>query len=181
MTENQPSDWDPRAPAVLEDQIAAYDELRGRCPVAHSEFLGWSVLRHDDVVRVLHDPQTFSNAVPHRLTVPNGMDPPEHTEFRRINDRYFTPDLMDAFEPSCRRVATDLVDALPRGVPTDLMPALAEVSSHSGCRTPSSAGQPSSRSRCGAGRPRTARPRSRRAGGQCRPSPSSSTATSATC
>src|SRR5665648_381625 len=127
MTENQPSDWDPRAPTVLEDQIAAYDELRGRCPVAHSDFLGWSVLRHDDVVRVLDDPQTFSNAVPHRLTVPNGMDPPEHTEFRRINDRYFTPDLMDAFEPSCRRIATDLVDDLPRGVPTDLMPALAEV------------------------------------------------------
>ena len=127
MTENQPSDWDPRAPTVLEDQIAAYDELRGRCPVAHSDFLGWSVLRHDDVVRVLDDPQTFSNAVPHRLTVPNRMDPPEHTEFRRINDRYFTPDLMDAFEPSCRRIATDLVDDLPRGVPTDLMAELAEV------------------------------------------------------
>src|SRR5665647_1345921 len=127
MTENQPSAWDPRSPTVLEDQIAAYDELRGRCPVAHSDFLGWSVLRHDDVVRALDDPQTFSNAVPHRLTVPNEMDPPEHTEFRRINDRYFTPDLMDAFEPSCRRIATDLVDDLPRGVPTDLMAELAEV------------------------------------------------------
>ncbi|HZL06098.1 MAG TPA: cytochrome P450, partial [Coriobacteriia bacterium] len=42
MAENHPSDWDPRSQAVLEDQIAAYDELRGRCPVAHSEFLGWS-------------------------------------------------------------------------------------------------------------------------------------------
>lgn len=127
MTEGEPSDWDPRAREVLEDQIAAYDELRGRCPVAHSDFLGWSVLRHDDVVRVLDDPQTFSNAVPHRLTVPNGMDPPEHTEFRRVNDRYFTPDLMDALEPSCRRIAANLVDDLTRGVPTDLMPALAEM------------------------------------------------------
>lgn len=126
MTENHPSDWDPRSPTVLEDQIAAYDELRARCPVARSEYLGWSILRHDDVVRVLDDPQTFSNAVSPRLTVPNGMDPPEHTEFRRINDRYFTSDLMDAFAPSCRRVAADLVDDLPRGVPTDLMPTLAE-------------------------------------------------------
>src|SRR5665647_997997 len=69
----------------------------------------------------------YKRQVPHRLTVPNGMDPPEHTEFRRINDRYFNPDLMDAFEPSCRRIAADLVDDLPRGVPTDLMPALAEI------------------------------------------------------
>ncbi len=127
MTETHPSDWDPRSSAVLENQIAAYDQLRGRCPVAHSEFLGWSVLQHADVVQALEDPQTFSNAVPHRLTVPNGMDPPEHTEFRRVNDRYFTPDLMDAFAPSCRRIAADLVDDLPRDVPTDLMPALAEV------------------------------------------------------
>ena len=127
MTETHPSDWDPRSSAVLENQIAAYDQLRGRCPVAHSEFLGWSILQHADVVQALEDPQTFSNAVPHRLTVPNGMDPPEHTEFRRVNDRYFTPDLMDAFAPSCRRIAADLVDDLPRNVPTDLMPALAEV------------------------------------------------------
>lgn len=126
MTEDHPSDWDPRSQMVLADQIAAYDKLRARCPVAHSAYLGWSILRHDDVVRVLDDPQTFSNAMPHRLTVPNGMDPPEHTEFRRISDRYFTPDLMDAFAPSCRRIAADLVEDLPRGVPTDLMPSLAE-------------------------------------------------------
>ncbi|MGV8978506.1 MAG: cytochrome P450 [Cellulomonas sp.] len=127
MTDEPSPDWDPRAPDVLADQIAAYDQLRARCPVAHSEFLGWSVLRHDDVVRVLDDPQTFSNDVPHRLTVPNGMDPPDHTEFRRVNDAYFTADLMAAFEPACRRIAADLVYTLPRGVATDVMPALAEV------------------------------------------------------
>ena len=127
MSQNHTNDWDPRSPEVLEDQIAAYDEMRGRCPVAHSDLLGWSVLGHDDVVRVLDDPQTFSNVVSPRLTVPNGMDPPEHSEFRRINDRYFTPELMEDFEPSCRRIAADLVDELVRGVPTDLMPELAEV------------------------------------------------------
>ncbi|WP_104084071.1 cytochrome P450 [Cryobacterium sp. Y11] len=127
MNKIQPHGWDPRSPAVLRDQIAAYDELRGRCPVAHSDFLGWSILRHDDVVRVLDDPEKFSNALPHRLTVPNGMDQPEHTEFRRIHDRYFTPDLMDALEPSCRQIAAHLVDGLTRRVPIDLMPALAEI------------------------------------------------------
>lgn len=109
-----PHDWDPRAPEVLEDQVAAYDELRGRCPVAHSEYLGWSVLGHADVSTVLADPDTFSNVVSRRLTVPNGMDPPEHTAYRALNDPYFTPERMAAFEPTCRRIARDLVAGLPR-------------------------------------------------------------------
>ena len=122
-----PHDWDPRAPEVLGDQIAAYDELRDRCPVAHSEYLGWSVLRHDDVVEVLHDHETFSNAVSTRLTVPNGMDPPEHTEYRRINDKYFTPDRMAAFEPRCRQVASGLLAQLPDDGDVDLMHAVART------------------------------------------------------
>ena len=127
MTMNPPYDWDPRAPSVLDDQIAAYDELRPRCPVAHSELLGWSVMRHSDVVRVLDDPETFSNAVSRRLTVPNGMDGAEHSEFRRVNDRYFTVEFMAAFEPHCRHIAASLVDGFPRGVPSDLMADLAEL------------------------------------------------------
>ena len=120
-------DWDPRAPEVLADQIATYDELRGRCPVAHSEYLGWSVLRHDDVVEVLHDHETYSNAVSNRLTVPNGMDPPEHTEYRRINDKYFTPDRMAAFEPRCRQIAAGLLAQLPDDGDVDLMDAIART------------------------------------------------------
>lgn len=111
---------------MLDDQLAAYDTLRGRCPVAHSDYLGWSVLRHGDVLQVLHDHETFSNVVSARLTVPNGMDPPEHTEHRRVNDRYFTPELMNAFEPGCRAIAAHLVDGLPRGAVTDAM-ELAQV------------------------------------------------------
>lgn len=127
MTTRPQSDWDPKAQSVLDDQIAAYDELRSRCPVAHSELLGWSVLRHGDTMRVLDDPQTFSNAVSNRLTVPNGMDGAEHAEFRRVNDLYFTADLMEAFEPTCRQLAAGLVDGFPRDTPGDLMADLAEV------------------------------------------------------
>lgn len=79
------------------------------------------MLRHADVVRVLEDPATFSNQVSARLTVPNGMDPPEHTAFRQIQDRYFTPERMAAIEPMLREVANELVAALPRGEPVELM------------------------------------------------------------
>jgi hypothetical protein len=33
-------DWDPKSDAVLRDQCAAYDEMRERCPVTYSDFLG---------------------------------------------------------------------------------------------------------------------------------------------
>ena len=88
MSENPHEFWDPRSPEVLADQIAAYDRMRARCPIAHSDFLGWSVFRHADVMRILNDPERFSNAVSVHLNVPNGMDPPEHTRYREIVDRY---------------------------------------------------------------------------------------------
>ena len=118
-------DWDPRSPQVQADQIAAYDEMRARCPVAYSAYRNWTVFHHADIVAILDDPATFSNAVSSHPSVPNGMDPPEHTSFRAINDRYFTPDRMRAFEPACREVARDLIDALGPGE-AEIMSGLAE-------------------------------------------------------
>lgn len=37
--------------------------MREHCPVALSEFMQWSVFRHEDVYRIIHDHNTFSNAV----------------------------------------------------------------------------------------------------------------------
>ena len=118
-------DWDPRDEALLADQLAAYDDLRERCPVAHSEYLGWSLLRHGDVLAAAADHDTFSNAVSAHLSVPNGMDPPEHTAFRQLIDRYFTDDLMAEFEPACRELTRDLLQGLPRGSRIDLMEGFA--------------------------------------------------------
>lgn len=116
MTHMPHPDWDPRSEAVQRDQVAAYDEMRERCPVAYSEYLGWSLFRHEDVLRVLNDHATFSNVVSSRRAVPSGMDPPEHTEYRPIIERYFQPAYMEAFEPECREIVVDLVDSvLSRG------------------------------------------------------------------
>ncbi|MFC6674238.1 hypothetical protein [Marinobacterium aestuariivivens] len=76
MNDRRTADWDPRSPTVLDDQIEAYDEMRRRCPMAHSEFLNWTLFRHRDLMRVLADDQTFSNAVSSHLSIPNGLDPP---------------------------------------------------------------------------------------------------------
>lgn len=110
MSDNAGADWEPLSSEVLCDQIAAYDSMRERCPVAYSEFLQWSLFRHEDIWRVLHDPETFSSSVSRHVSVPNGMDPPEHTIYRRIIEPYFAPEKMDVFEPACRAIITELLD-----------------------------------------------------------------------
>jgi hypothetical protein len=39
MNDTHQPDWDPRSEVVLQDQCAAYDEMREQCPVAYSDFL----------------------------------------------------------------------------------------------------------------------------------------------
>lgn len=119
-------DWDTRSPEVAADQIAAYDAMRRRQSVAYSPYGNWAVLTHADAVRVLDDPETFSNVVSSRTSVPNGMDPPEHTPFRAIVDRFFTPARMAEIEPRLRGIAAELVASLPRGVDVEVMAVLAE-------------------------------------------------------
>jgi cytochrome P450 len=104
-------DWDPRDPSVLADQRRAYDDMRARCPAGFSDFLGWSVFRHGDVVKVVGDVATFSSATKRRA-IPNGMDPPEHTMYRRMVEPHFAPERMAAFEPRSRQIAVALLAPL---------------------------------------------------------------------
>lgn len=119
-------DWEPRSAEAQADQIATYDAMRARCPVAYSRFGNWTVFGHADNVAILDDPEAYSNAVSHHRSVPNGYDGAEHVAYRAIVDRYYTPERMAAFEPECRRIARELVRALPLGEDVELMGALAE-------------------------------------------------------
>src|SRR5690606_11938284 len=92
------NDLDPRAESVLMDPLESYDSKRAPCHVAYSKYLQWSLFRHDDIVRVLQDHQTLSSAVSAHVSVPNSMDPPEHTHYRGIIEPYFSPEAMMTFE-----------------------------------------------------------------------------------
>ncbi len=109
-------DWDPRDQSVVRDQVAAYDEVRERCPVARSQFHGWSVLRHEDALTVLDDHVTFSSRVSTHMAAPNGMDQPEHPAYRAIVDRCFTPELVTSFEPELRGIAAGIIGGATAGV-----------------------------------------------------------------
>jgi cytochrome P450 len=117
-------DWDPRDPAVQADQRGAYDEMRERCPVAYSEFLGWSLFRHEDVADVLGDPETYSSASRH-VAIPNGMDPPLHGLYRAALAPHFGADPIAALEPRCRQIATDLLGPILAGGEAEFIDAFA--------------------------------------------------------
>ena len=124
---NPKPDWDARAPAVQQDQRAAYDRMRHTCPVAYDDYLGYTLFRHEDIAYALAHPEQFSNRVSTRhIAVPSGMDAPEHTAFRAINDKYYTPERMAAFAPACRAVIRTLIAETPRGAAVDIMDGFAQ-------------------------------------------------------
>lgn len=125
MNEHSKPDWDPKSEDVLRDQRAAYDKMSERCPVAYSDFMHWSLFRHEDVSAVLNDHESFSNTVSLHLSVPNGIDLPEHTMYRRIIEPYFARERMIAFEPVCRKIAADLVQNAFMADEVELMTAFA--------------------------------------------------------
>ncbi|SEO83014.1 cytochrome P450 [Aquisalimonas asiatica] len=126
MAHSPNTDWSPESDAVQRDQRAAYDSMRERCPVAYSRMMGWTLFRNSDVRHVLHEHGTFSNRVSQHLSVPNGMDPPVHTAYRRIVEPYFDEAAMAAFEPTCRAIASDLAGQLHAQRDADFMQAFAQ-------------------------------------------------------
>ncbi len=127
MTHHHPKDdWNPHNQAVLDDPLVSFDELRRRCPVAHSEYMGWSVFRHDDVLAVVTDHHTFSNQASKHRSVPNGLDRPEHTPYRRLIEPFFADERMALFEPVCRNIAAPLAQSLHGRKHVDIVIELAE-------------------------------------------------------
>ncbi len=110
--------WEPLSEAVLADQRGTYDRMRAACPLAESP-RGITLFRHADVVAAANDPATFSSAVSAHRMVPNSLDPPEHAAFRAAINPFFTPERMQALEPSLQRIAQEIIGALPRGATVD--------------------------------------------------------------
>ena len=111
-TDGRTSDWNPRGPSARRDARATYDEVRSRCPVARRPDGAWTLFSHADVAAAALDHATFSSTVSGHLQVPNGMDGSQHTSFRAVVDRYFTPERMQALEPTIQQVAADVVAQL---------------------------------------------------------------------
>jgi hypothetical protein len=118
--------WDEKIRNTRENPLLAFDDIRHRCPIAHSTYFNWSLFRHQDIVDVVNDHQRFSNKVSAHVSVPNGMDQPEHTRYRAIVERHFSAEVLEKFEPRCQTLACNLVENLPRHTAVDIIPYLAQ-------------------------------------------------------
>ncbi len=107
------------------DPFAMYRALRDEDPVHHVDDGDYYVLsRWKDVLDAACDTETFSSA--QGLTFTYGerekigldvrpivmMDPPEHTEFRRLVSKGFTPRAVAEFEPAVRDYVVERIEAL---------------------------------------------------------------------
>ncbi|MEH3155896.1 MAG: cytochrome P450 [Gordonia paraffinivorans] len=122
-----------------------YRWLRDHDPVHHvvpdhAPDHDWYVLsRHDDVVAAASDPDTFSSA--QGLTVTYGelesigmtdnppmvmLDPPDHTRFRSLVARGFTPTQVRDVEPQVRRFVRERLATIASGDEIDLIALLAK-------------------------------------------------------
>ena len=112
--------FDPVALAQMEDPFPVVQELRERCPVAHSDQHGgfWVLTRHGDVTAVADDDQRFTSTkgitIPHHgfpITMPLlESDPPQHLRYRRPIRSRFGPAAVQAREGEILREVTLLID-----------------------------------------------------------------------
>jgi cytochrome P450 len=103
-------------PETMRCPQAAYAELRSKCPVGRMFFTNSPVVsRFEDVQDALRDPETFSSEVDLKLgnvrpMIPQQLDPPAQTRYRRLLDPLFSRKKMAALVPAIRAHASSLID-----------------------------------------------------------------------
>jgi hypothetical protein len=109
------------------DPYPIQDDLRQRCPVAHTGRFGggWLPTRYEDVAAIAADPERFSSrsiimsnfrppleAAPVGGTPPISSDPPFHHDARKLLLPAFTKTAVSRQEASTRALCHSLIDAL---------------------------------------------------------------------
>ena len=120
------TDFDHADPEYNRHAHAIWSDLRGRCPVAHSDRYGgtWLPVTHEYVREIAYDTENFtSRAVVVSTVVPDDpapiggappitSDPPFHHEARRLVLPPFSPKKIAEWEPEIRRLCNELLDKM---------------------------------------------------------------------
>lgn len=102
-----------------------YAQMRATSPVHFNETLGvWEVYRYPDIQTVLGDAKTFSSDLSDgKMMV--FMDPPRHTQYRRLVARAFTSKVIADLEPGVQAITDQLLDRVEAAGRMDLVADLA--------------------------------------------------------
>ena len=123
------TDWDHADPQWVNDPYPIWEDLRARCPVAHTERYGggWFPSTHAGVAAIANDTEHFTSrtvivgngrpdedALPAPIGVspPISSDPPFHQIARRLILPAFAPGPVNALEPRIRELCRGLLDSL---------------------------------------------------------------------
>jgi cytochrome P450 len=121
------SDFDVLDPGYIADPFKIWEELRAKCPIAHTDRRGstWLPTRYEDVTAIAHDVVHFSSlevAVipfegeePEEPVLPYGLppisaDPPLHTWTRRLLLPWFSHQRVESYEAMTRGLCSGLID-----------------------------------------------------------------------
>jgi len=120
------TDFSHLEPEWAADPYPIQDELRERCPIAHTDRFGgaWLPTRYDDVAAIAYDTDQFSsrsiiinNVRPPKALAPMGgsppisSDPPFHHDARKLLLPAFTKSSVAKHEPLTRAFCHELIDA----------------------------------------------------------------------
>ena len=117
------TDFDHLDPRWIENPYPIWDELRRKCPIAHTDrFRGvYLPTRYEDVRAVAYDTEHFSS---HRVVVretpietgggapPITTDPPKHRGAKAVLLPVFTPDAIERHRPRTHAICRELIDAI---------------------------------------------------------------------
>ncbi|HZS22227.1 MAG TPA: cytochrome P450, partial [Pseudonocardiaceae bacterium] len=115
--------------------LKTYDELRARFPWYRNDFGPgfWTVVNYAGILRIMQDPETFSNSVvtaldpnPPYKWIPEMLDGEEHKQWRRQLGPLFAPGAVDRLEGTVRRRAIELIDGLADRGSCDFMADFAQ-------------------------------------------------------
>lgn len=95
-----------------------YAELAASCPVATQALTGGPIIsRYEDVIWALRHPEIFSSAMEVQMSlgtdrpmIPQQIDPPAQTRYRKLLDPQFSRKKMALLEPAVRQRAHELID-----------------------------------------------------------------------
>ena len=139
--EDWATDFDHTDEVWAADPFPIWDDLRQRCPVAHSDRYGgvWLPTRHEDVAAIAYDTEHFTSRsvivteyrppdlAPIGIAPPISSDPPFHQGARRLLLPAFSPQAIAKLEPATRAYCEELLDAVEG---RDVVDAAEEYAQH---------------------------------------------------